>query len=211
MLSSEMLRDALDALPYPDEDKRELEEALETIPLEHGLRATFTLPLEKLMEALDDERRGRWEASRGRLPKYPPFSYLPIRQLVVMLAQAAAILFPELPLYEGPNRVFEEYVSRMHEHTTTKNITEASGGDLFKYLEVVTSSTELWYNFGQRSSSRVSEHVIRMHYDGWYSQLSEYWVPGLNRGLLKLFEQEGTVEFRALDKDRFEIDITRFP
>ena len=193
----------LDGLAAPELQRHALRTLMENADPSAGLRATFVQPLHDLMSAQSDPVASAYDAARARFPHVPPYSFVPIIQLVALLALSATLLYPRRPLKEGTNQVFSDYVARMRDHPNTQQVIVASGGDLLRYLEVVTESSGLWYNFGQRAIERVEPTHARLSYVDYDADLAAYWVPGLNRGLLRMFEQPGRVLLEPIDARRF--------
>ena len=197
----------IDALHAPQEQRSQLRAVVEAADPIAGLRATYVQPLHALMAAQDSIIAQAYAAARDRFPVVAPYSFVPLGQLVALLAFSATRLYPLEPLSEGTNNVFSDYVARMRHHPNTRQVIVASGGDLFRYLEVVTESSSLWYNFGERGISRLGPAHMQLRYADYNAQLATYWVPGLNSGLLRMFEQSGDVELEPIDARHFNLHV----
>jgi len=172
-----------------------------------GLRATYASPLREMMASHGAEAADSYSELVDPLPSYPPFAFMPIPELVLRLAAAATILAPETELRAGTNDIMAEHVASMRRHGTLKAMLEAGGDRLFDYLDLVTESAEHFYNFGQRTSHRITPRHMVLRFEGYSPSLSRYWIPGLNRGLMNIFEREGELEWVDIDDERFEIHV----
>ena len=197
----------LETLPFVKDDRVRLHNTLRAAPCQHGLRATYVEPLHRLMAERGGADLVAYEALRGRFAPVPPYSFVPLSQLVLLLARASSLLFPTLPLEAATNRAFEAYVSGMRHHPNTQQVIIASGGSFFRYLQVVSESSQLWYNFGARHIEQQSTTQMRLIYEDYDVGLARFWVPGLNRGLLGMFEERGTLLFEEKGPHRFDLYI----
>jgi hypothetical protein len=202
----------VEALPLSPQDHAVLIDALSPAPCYHkGLRASYLTPLHGWMDTQPLSARTPYQALRDALPQHAPFTFVPIAEILLLLTRASTLIWPNLSLTDGCNLVAESYIASMANHSMLSAMMDTCNHDLFEYLDLVSGSWHLWYNFGSRANRRASPLHMSMRYADTFAAAGALWQPGLNRGLLHLFNRPGGVRFTADSDTSFTVEVTLLP
>ncbi len=176
----------VDALSLPPDAALELSRILSQPRLfDVGMRASYLAPLDLWMDA--QPQSSDYQTFRRTLPKHAPFAFVPLAEIVLMLAKAARLVFPLEHLTAATNLVAEAYIASMANHAMLNALMASCNHNMFEYLDLVSNSWHIWYNFGSRTNTRLSPLHISLHFRDNFTAAGALWQPGLNRGLLRLF------------------------
>jgi hypothetical protein len=211
-LTPSTLCDWLDDLALSPSARATLTSALtDPATFQSGLRGSYLAPLHGWMDAQAEPIRQGYQGLRDRLPDRAPFAFVPTAEILLLLARASSLLWPDAQLLEGCNRVAESYIASMANHAMLSAMMATCNHDLFEYLDLVSNSWHLWYNFGSRTNRRASSLHMVLRYADTFTQAGALWQPGLNRGLLRLFQRGGDVRFTPVTDADFTIDVALHP
>lgn len=210
ILSASTYSQWVDALALAPGSSFELTRILsETRLFSLGMRASYLSPLDLWMDS--QPQASDYQTFRHTLPKHAPFEFVPLAEIVLMLAKAARVVFPHETLTDATNLVAESYIASMANHTMLNALMASCNHNMFEYLDLVSTSWHIWYNFGSRANTRPSPLRISLHFRDNFTAVGALWQPGLNRGLLRLFGNSGQVQFSPVDESSFLIDIVLNP